>query len=83
MKSMKNLFAGLKFGWFAPLAVDFDDGLRVGIVAINSATKPLNVGLQMFSIAGKGPADGGLEAEFVDYGGSRRGDEARQSPLTV
>jgi hypothetical protein len=42
-------------------SVDFDDGLRVGIVPINSATKPLNVGLEMFSIARKGPADGGLE----------------------
>ena len=52
---------GVRWTWFAPLAVDFDDGLRVGIVAINSATKPLNVGLGMFSIAGKGPAGGGLE----------------------
>jgi hypothetical protein len=66
---------GGRWTWFAPLTVDFDDGLRVGIVAINSATKPLNVGLGMFSIAGKGPAGGGLEGND----GSQR-LKARPSP---
>ena len=66
---------GVRWTWFAPLAVDFDDGLRVGIVAINTATKPLNVGLEMFSIARKGRADGGLEGKD----GSQRPD-VRPSP---
>ncbi|WP_165230532.1 protein kinase domain-containing protein [Aquisphaera insulae] len=54
---------GVFWTWFSPMAVDFDDELRVGIVAINSATKPLNVGLEVLSIAGKGPADGRLEGK--------------------
>ena len=41
---------GVRWTRFDPLLVDFEDGLSVGLVAINSATKPLNAGLEMFSI---------------------------------
>jgi serine/threonine protein kinase len=66
---------GVSWTWFAPLAVDFGDRLRVGIAAINSATKPLNVGLEMFSIVRKSPAGDGLEGND----GAQK-PEARRSP---
>ena len=56
---------GVRWTWFAPLTVDFDDRLSVGIAAINSATKPLNAGLEMFSITKRSQA-GDPEHEGTD-----------------
>ncbi len=41
---------GVRWTSFAPLTVDFADNVSVGVVAINSATKPLNAKLEMFTI---------------------------------
>ena len=55
---------GVRWTRFEPLLVDFDDRLSVGVVAINSATKPLNAGLEMFSITRKNKAgDKGFEGD--------------------
>jgi serine/threonine protein kinase/regulation of enolase protein 1 (concanavalin A-like superfamily) len=55
---------GVRWTRFEPLLVDFDDRLSVGLVAINSATKPLNAGLEMFSITRRNKAgDKGFEVD--------------------
>ncbi len=52
---------GSRWTWFAPLAVEFDDRLSVGVTAINSATKPLIAELDMFTLTRKSRVDGGLD----------------------
>ncbi len=50
---------GSRWTWFAPLAVEFDDRLSVGVTAINSATKPLIAELDVFTLTRKSRVDGG------------------------
>ena len=52
---------GARWTWFAPLTVEFDDRLSVGIAAINSASKPLNADLEMFAITRRGQGGEGRE----------------------
>ena len=47
---------GLRWTWFAPMPVELDDRLSVGIAAINSAKKPLNAGLGSFAITKRSQA---------------------------
>jgi serine/threonine protein kinase len=45
---------GARWTWFAPLVVELDDRLSLGVTAINSATKPLDADLEMFAITKRG-----------------------------
>jgi hypothetical protein len=59
--------------WFEPLAVEFDERLGVGIAAINSASKPLDAGLNMFAItrigrAGEGKLEGSVRPPRPEAG---------------
>lgn len=53
---------GVRWTSFLPLTVDLDESLSVGIVAINSAAKPLRAELEMFAITRRPrPGDVGRE----------------------
>ena len=41
---------GVRWTWFAPLTVELNDSLRIGVAAINSAKKSLSARLEMFAI---------------------------------
>ena len=53
---------GVRWTSFTPLTIEFDDRLSFGIAAMNSATTPLKVEFQQFSITEKDrPTDEGRE----------------------
>ena len=65
---------GVSWTAFAPLNAEFDDSLGVGVVAINTAAKPLKAEMKMFSITKKARLDERPE------GGEKSGrPEARSS----